>query len=112
MDTVMLNCYVLCQYSTGNIVYKFCNGINSFSKQLYICIRAVANFDYDSGVHIIPIPIGETIITYNFTIFDDDLFEFDETFKLDIIESSLHKKVNRKEPYTATITIINNDERE
>lgn len=63
-------------------------------------------------MHIIPIPIGETTITYNFTIFDDDLFEIDETFKLDIIESSLHKKVNRKEPSTATITIINNDERE
>ena len=43
---------------------------------------------------------------------DDDLFENDETFQLEIIESSLHGNINRDEPYIITITITDNDERE
>ena len=43
---------------------------------------------------------------------DDNLFETNETFKLEIIESSLHEQVYRRGPYITAITITNNDERE
>ena len=72
----------------------------------------VANHDYDSGVHTIPIPSDETTFTYNLMINDDNLFETNETFKLEIIESSLHEQVYRRGPYITAITINNNDERE
>ena len=71
----------------------------------------VANFDYDSGVHTISIPIDTTTFKYNVSINDDDLFETDEIFKLEIIESSLHEKISRGEHYITTINITDNDKR-
>ena len=63
-------------------------------------------------MHTVPIPVDTKTFTYTFMINDDDLFENDETFKLEIMESSLHGNVNREEPYIITITITDNDERE
>ena len=75
-------------------------------------ILNVATYDYDSRVHIVPIPINTTSLTYNVAINDDDLYEMNETFKLQIIATSLHQKIKRPQPYVTTVTIIDDDERE
>ena len=75
-------------------------------------ILNVATYDYDSRVHIVPIPINTTSLTYNVAINDDDLYEMNETFKLQIIATSLHRQIKRTQPYVTTVTIIDDDERE
>ena len=62
-------------------------------------------------MYTIPIPSDTITFTYTFAIYDDDLFEIDEMFKVEVIESSLHEHINREEPYKARITIANNDGR-
>ena len=58
------------------------------------------------------IPFNQTIFTYDVPINDDSLFEIDEIFTLEILASSLHSNIERKNPNRATITIINDEERE
>ena len=75
-------------------------------------ILNVATYDYDSRVHIVPIPINTTSLTYNVAINDDDLYEMNETFKLQIIATSLHRQIKTTQPNVTTVTIIDDDERE
>ena len=75
-------------------------------------ILNVATCDYGSRVHTVPIPTNVTSFTYNITINDDDLYEIDETFKLQINETSLHTQIKRIHPYVTTVTIVEDDERE
>ena len=63
-------------------------------------------------MHTVPIPTDTTSFTYNIPITDDDLFEIDETFKVQIVEGSLHRQIKRVQPYETTVTITNDEERE
>ena len=75
-------------------------------------ILNVATCDYDSRVHIVPIPINMTSLIYNVAINDDDLYEMNEAFKLQIIATSLHRQIKITQPNVTTVTIIDDDERE
>ena len=58
------------------------------------------------------IPFNQTTFTYYVPINDDSLFEIDETFTLEILATSLHSNIERKNPNRATIIITNDEERE
>ena len=58
------------------------------------------------------IPFNQTTFSYYVPINDDSLFEIEETFTLEILASSLHSNIERKDPNRATIIIINDEERE
>lgn len=60
-------------------------------------------------MHTVAIPTDITSFTYNIPITDDSLFEMDETFKVQIVETSLHRQIKRAQPYATTVT-INDDE--
>ena len=46
--------------------------------------------DYDSGPYTVTFAAGETIVTFNIPITDDDILEGNENFTLIINSSSLH----------------------
>ena len=71
----------------------------------------VATCDYGS-MYTVLIPANTTSFTYNFTINDDDVYEMDESFKLQIVPSTLHRQIKRKQPYATTITILDDEDRE
>ena len=70
----------------------------------------VATCDYGS-MYTVLIPAETTSFTYNFPITDDDLYEMDESFKLQIVPSTLHRQIKRRQPYAATITILDDEDR-
>jgi len=57
------------------------------------------------------IPKGNTSVTFNIIVINDDMFEGDETFNLDINCSSLPTDVVCNEFYRATVTIIDDEKR-
>ena len=68
--------------------------------------------DYEPGPYNVPIPTGVTTFTYNFSILDDDVYEIDEEFTLEI-HSSPHGQVRINQRMdTTTITIKDDEERE
>ena len=71
----------------------------------------VATCDYGS-MYTVLIPAETTSFTYNFPITDDDLYEMDESFKLQIVPSTLHRQIKRRQPYAATINIFDDEDRE
>ena len=71
----------------------------------------VAICDYGS-MYTVLIPANTTSFTYNFPITDDDLYEMDESFKLQIVPSTLHRQIKRITPFAATITIMDDEDRE
>ena len=77
-----------------------------------IFILNIATCDYGSRIRNVTIPANTTSFTYNLPITDDDLFEIDETFTLQIVPSTLHRQIKRKHPYAATVTVFDDEERE
>ena len=63
-------------------------------------------------MHTVPIPTDTTSFTYKIPIIDDDLFEIDETFKVQIVDTSLHRQIKRTQPFTTTVTMYDDEERE
>ena len=50
---------------------------------------------------------GETSVSFNITINNDAVLEYNETFNLIIIEDSLPKNVTRGKTYLAKVIILN-----
>ena len=67
------------------------------------------NGDFDSGLYSMMFTKGAIAATFCVNIRDDRLFELDETFSLVIDAASLPASVVRGNPYTADVTILDNE---
>ena len=76
-------------------------------------INFTAICDDDAGSYTVQIPANTTTFKYNFSIFDDNLFEINEVIHLYIQSHPLYEQVNHgNSNYSATINIENDDNRE
>ena len=65
--------------------------------------------DYDSGPYNVTFPAGQTIVSFNVPINDDNILEDDEQFDLTIISSSLPNGFTVDNPSQVVVTITDND---
>ena len=65
--------------------------------------------DYDSGPYIVTFPAGVTTTTFNVSINDDNILEYNENFTLTINSCPLPDGVSPGYPKEATVTIVDND---
>ena len=67
--------------------------------------------DYGSGPYTVTFPAGTTMVQFNVSINDDEIFEGDENFMLTIDPNSLPNDVSVTvgTPDQATVTIVDND---
>ena len=59
--------------------------------------------------HTVIFPAGKTHATLNISIYEDNVFENNESFTLTINTSSLPSGVTRGDPGKTTVTIVDND---
>ena len=57
------------------------------------------------------IPTNMTTVIFNLNITDDDVYESDETFDLVINSTSLPDRIYLDHPYTATLSILDDEKR-
>ena len=73
---------------------------------------ATGDCDYRDGPYNISIPVGVTTFNYNLPILNDDVYEINETFKVEIASSN-HSQIKISQSHNrADVTIINDEERE
>jgi len=65
--------------------------------------------DYVSGPYNVTIPAGMTRASFNVSIINDSIFEFDENFTLTIISTSHPSNVTMTDPAQTTVTIVDDD---
>ena len=75
-----------------------------------LCVSTICVFikgggvDYNSGPYTVTFPIGSTIASFDISIIDDNVFEFDEIFNISITSITNGHIVGT--PAVATVTII------
>ena len=67
------------------------------------------NHDYTPGPYTVTFTAGVTSATFNVPIISDNVLEIDETFLLDIDQSSLPSRVIRGSPETVAVSIVDDD---
>ena len=65
--------------------------------------------DYKSGPYRTTIKKRKTAAKFCFKIIDDDNWEMDEVFGLEINDTSLPSGVFRASPYRANVTLMDNE---
>ena len=65
--------------------------------------------DYITGPFNVIIPTGETSVSYNISLVNDDIFEANETFFLRIDPSSLPSRVLVQPDCATVVTIVDDD---
>ena len=78
---------------------------------MLIAIIIGGNVDYYSGIYNITFPAGDTSVSFNVTINDDNMLEYNEEFILYINITSLHNNFTVTEgiPNNTEVTIIDNE---
>jgi len=65
--------------------------------------------DYNSGPYSVTFTAGQTSVSFDVPINDEDIFEDDENFSLTINPSSLPPSCSLGDPSSATVTIVNDE---
>ena len=65
--------------------------------------------DYDSGPYTVTFVAGETNISFDITIANDNILEANEDFDLSIISNTLPDDVTDGDPRRVTVTIVDDD---
>ena len=65
--------------------------------------------DYDSGPYSVTIKEGDTHAEFCIDIHNDTDLNMDRTFTISINESKLHTDIVVKEPFSATVTILDDE---
>ena len=65
--------------------------------------------DYESGPYSVTIKRGETSAVFCIEIYNDSMFEMNEEFTMSINNNTLHTDIVLMQPYTATITIVDDE---
>ena len=76
---------------------------------MIIFIIVIGNKDYDVGPYTVMFPATVTENSFDVNILGDKILEHNETIQLNIMISSLPKRVIVGNPNQSTITIIDND---
>ena len=71
--------------------------------------KTLGGTDYVSVSYTVTFPAGKTHATLNISIYDDNVFEDNESFTLTINPSSLPSGVTSGNPVETTVTIVDND---
>ena len=66
---------------------------------------AIIDVDYTSGPYIVTFTPGDMSVTFTVTLLDDNIFERNENFTLNILPSDSFNISND----TAVVTIVDND---
>ena len=88
-----------------------------FLFRLYLRISSCNNhaynltgsIDYYPGPYNVSFPAGETIISFNILITDNDVIGGNKAFRLSIDSNTLPSGGTRNSPYSVTVTIQNDD---
>ena len=73
------------------------------------CDIFTGNADYYPGPYNITFKAGETTVSFNVLIFDNDIVGVNKAFQLSIDSNTLPSGGNRYSPYSVTVTIQNDD---
>ena len=65
--------------------------------------------DFESGPFNITIPAGESQVSFNISIIDDDVFEGNESFSVTIDPSSLPSRIILFSTCLLNVTIVDDD---
>jgi len=65
--------------------------------------------DYTAGPYYVTFPAGDTSLSFDVPITDDNLFESDESLQLSIVRRSLPNGVTRGNPGRVKLTVVDND---
>ena len=76
---------------------------------MFFINNVAGNVDFDSGLHSVMFAKGDIAATFCVNITDDEFLEVDETFSLAIDTASLPASVIHGNPYTADVTILDNE---
>lgn len=76
---------------------------------VYVYVRILGNSDYNPGPYSIAFPAGNTNVTFNVTVTDDNVLEHDESFYLSISLPTTASKIRLGETTQTRITIENDD---
>ena len=68
-------------------------------------VHILGDVDYNSGPYNVTFPIGSTNASFDITIINDGVFEFDEIFNISIT-SITNDRIVGSTPAVATVTII------
>ena len=91
------------------VLQLVCIGSHCYIIFISCIIIVTGNKDYDVGPYTVMFPATVTESSFIVNIFGDDILENDETIQLNIMISSLLKRVIVGNPSQSTITIIDND---
>ena len=72
-------------------------------------INLVGNVDYESGPYSVTIKRRKTAAKFCIRMINDNISELNEVFGLMIDTASLPSGLHRANPYTANVTIIDNE---
>jgi len=65
--------------------------------------------DYNSGPYVLLFPTGVTSVSFNITVYNDNIFEDNETFVLAIDPFSLPNRISLVPNCALVVTIVDND---
>ena len=65
--------------------------------------------DYDSGPYTVTFPAGVTSVPFDIGINNDNIYEGNDDFTLSIIHNTLPDGVTRGDPFSTTVTIVDDD---
>ena len=74
-----------------------------------LTINLVGGVDYESGPYSVTIKKGKTAAKFCIRMINDNISEINEVFGLVIDTTSLPSGVDRANPYTANVTITDNE---
>ena len=76
-----------------------------------LCINSCyLGCDYGDGPYNVSIPVDVTTFKYSLPILNDDVYEIDETFKVQIASSD-HSQIKISQADRADVTVIDDEER-
>ena len=73
------------------------------------CWQSCKGNDYTSGPYNVIFPTGNTSVSFDVPITNDNILESNETFSLNIISSSVPDQVIIGNPRQSAVTIVDND---
>ena len=91
MDQLLV--WIKCYYTTIMILYNYCNFVG---------------VDYNSGNYTVEIPARTSVVRFNVSITDDNVFEGNENFTL-TLTVPLSTGILVGEPRQTTVIIIDDD---
>ena len=95
--------------ASANVARICMNSHCSYEWCVTLTFKYVGGVDYESGPYNVTFPAGATRVSFNISIYDDDLPEGNENFSLTINADSLPDGIINGSPSTVMMIIRNDD---